>query len=103
MAGISGLAPGASALATVEETAGKMQVVFTTTDLGISSKAEGGHDCIKEYLRSTDVFDGYFPMDLAETAKSAAVKDIKHYYHLYFPHGRYPKEAVGVMTKMPTI
>lgn len=63
-------------------------------------KAEGGHDCIKEYLRSTDVFDGYFPMDLAETAKSAAVKDIKHYYHLYFPHGRYPKEASDDARKM---
>jgi isopenicillin N synthase-like dioxygenase len=56
-------------------------------------KAEGGHNCISEYLRSTDVFDGYFPMDLAETAKSADVKDIKHYYHCYFPHGRYPKEV----------
>ncbi|CAK0901752.1 unnamed protein product, partial [Prorocentrum cordatum] len=56
-------------------------------------KAEGGHNCISEYIRSTDVFDGYFPMDLAETAKSADVKDIKHYYHLYFPHGRYPKEV----------
>eukprot|EP00931_Biecheleriopsis_adriatica_P089342 TRINITY_DN63496_c0_g1_i1.p1 TRINITY_DN63496_c0_g1~~TRINITY_DN63496_c0_g1_i1.p1 ORF type:complete len:351 (-),score=102.32 TRINITY_DN63496_c0_g1_i1:42-1049(-) len=59
-----------------------------------------GREGIKEYLRSTDVFDGYFPPDLAETAKGAQVKDIKHYYHLYFPHGRYPKEVGDDARKM---
>jgi isopenicillin N synthase-like dioxygenase len=63
-------------------------------------KETGSHESIQDYLRSTDVFDGYFPMDLAETAKGAAVKDIKHYYHLYFPHGRYPKEVCDDARKM---
>lgn len=52
-----------------------------------------GHKAIEKYLRNTTRFDGYFPTDLAETAKGASVRDIKHYYHLYFPDGRYPEDA----------
>jgi len=52
-----------------------------------------GHKAIEKYLRNTTRFDGYFPMDLAETAKGASVRDIKHYYHLYFPDGRYPEDV----------
>lgn len=52
-----------------------------------------GHKAIEKYLRNTTRFDGYFPMDLAETAKSSSVRDIKHYYHLYFPDGRYPEDV----------
>ncbi|WHN66208.1 2OG-Fe(II) oxygenase family protein [Cysteiniphilum sp. QT6929] len=37
--------------------------------------------------------DGYFPMDISETAKGETARDIKHYFHLYFPNGRYPKEV----------
>lgn len=37
--------------------------------------------------------DGYFPMSTSETAKGAKVKDIKHYFQLYFPDGRYPEEV----------
>ena len=31
-------------------------------------------------------------MDVSEVAKGETVKDIKHYFHLYFPNGLYPKE-----------
>ena len=34
--------------------------------------------------------DGFFPMDVSETAKGFAKKDIKEYYHVY-PHGRIPE------------
>ncbi|WP_440683025.1 2OG-Fe(II) oxygenase family protein [Cysteiniphilum halobium] len=37
--------------------------------------------------------DGYFPMDISETAKGETTRDLKHYFHLYFPNGRYPKEV----------
>lgn len=37
--------------------------------------------------------DGYFPMSTSETAKGAKAKDIKQYFQLYFPHGRYPDEV----------
>ncbi|MDF2529980.1 MAG: isopenicillin synthase family oxygenase [Gammaproteobacteria bacterium] len=34
--------------------------------------------------------DGYIPPELSETAKGNTTKDLKEFYHLYFPHGRYP-------------
>ncbi|MDF2939633.1 MAG: isopenicillin synthase [Gammaproteobacteria bacterium] len=34
--------------------------------------------------------DGYIPPNLSETAKGNSVKDLKEFYHLYFPNGRYP-------------
>ncbi|MDF2691225.1 MAG: 2OG-Fe(II) oxygenase [Gammaproteobacteria bacterium] len=34
--------------------------------------------------------DGYIPPDLSETAKGHTHKDLKEFYHLYFPNGRYP-------------
>mmetsp|Transcript_61062 Transcript_61062/g.68356 ORF Transcript_61062/g.68356 Transcript_61062/m.68356 type:complete len:464 (+) Transcript_61062:324-1715(+) len=34
--------------------------------------------------------DGYFPTAVSETAKGATARDLKHYYQLYFPHGKYP-------------
>lgn len=37
--------------------------------------------------------DGYFPMNVSETAKGASIKDIKQYFHLYFPNGRYPDDV----------
>ena len=33
--------------------------------------------------------DGYFPIDVSETAKGHVKRDIKEYYHIY-PHGRVP-------------
>jgi isopenicillin N synthase-like dioxygenase len=36
--------------------------------------------------------DGYVPLTIAEKAKDANVKDIKEFYQLYFPWGRYPEE-----------
>lgn len=32
-------------------------------------------------------------MKKAETAKGHSIRDIKHYYHCYFPGGRYPDEV----------
>ena len=45
------------------------------------------------YLYSTTAQDGYFPKEVSETAKGHTRKDLKHYFHLYFPWGRYPEEV----------
>ncbi len=36
--------------------------------------------------------DGYVGIATSETAKGAKLPDLKEFYQLYFPHGRYPKE-----------
>ncbi len=46
-----------------------------------------------KYLFDKENQDGYFPKDISEVAKGEKVKDIKHFYHLYFPKGRYPTEV----------
>jgi len=53
----------------------------------------GSEDLYSKYLFDPKNQDGYFPMSVSEKAKGAAVKDIKHYYHCYFPWGRYPEEV----------
>ncbi|MFT5950503.1 MAG: isopenicillin N synthase-like dioxygenase [Francisella sp.] len=53
-----------------------------------------------KYLFDKESQDGYFPMDISEVAKGEKIKDIKHFYHLYFPHGRYPKEVSDKARKM---
>lgn len=45
------------------------------------------------YKITNESQDGYVPMDIAETAKGAKVKDIKEFFQLYFPHGKYPAEV----------
>jgi isopenicillin N synthase-like dioxygenase len=45
------------------------------------------------YLRNKETQDGYFNIQEAESAKGVEVKDLKQYYQLYFPHGRYPTEV----------
>ncbi len=45
------------------------------------------------YLFDNEKQDGYFPKEIAEKAKGSKVKDLKHFYHNYFPWGRYPKEV----------
>lgn len=47
----------------------------------------------RTYYYDKKIQDGYFPMDVSETAKGETTSDIKHYFHLYFPNGRYPKET----------
>lgn len=42
--------------------------------------------------------DGYVPLEIAETAKGASVRDIKEFFQLYFPWGRYPDE-IGPLTR----
>ena len=48
-----------------------------------------------KYYHTQGVQDGYFPMAISETAKGAKVKDVKHYYQCYFPHGKYPQDDVS--------
>ena len=44
--------------------------------------------------------DGYVSPDVAETAKGSDKKDIKEFYHLYFPRGRYPKEISNISRRL---
>lgn len=44
-----------------------------------------------KYKYSIDLQDGYVGVDDAETAQGEIARDIKEYYQLYFPWGRYPK------------
>ncbi|GAB4224833.1 MAG: 2OG-Fe(II) oxygenase family protein [Francisella sp.] len=53
-----------------------------------------------QYLFDVDNQDGYFPKEVSETAKGEKIKDFKHFYHLYFPHGRYPKEVSSAAKEM---
>lgn len=43
----------------------------------------------RQFLFDSEKFDGFFPTDMAETAKGHSVRDIKEYYH-YYPWGRCP-------------
>lgn len=42
-----------------------------------------------EFAFDPEKYDGFFPRDLAETAKGHSVRDIKEYFH-YYPWGRCP-------------
>lgn len=42
------------------------------------------------YTYDPDKQDGYVSTQVAEVAKGEKIKDIKEFYHLYFPWGRYP-------------
>ena len=44
-----------------------------------------------DYLYDKDKQDGYIPLEKSETAKGFTKKDIKEFYHLYYPWGRYPE------------
>ncbi|MEJ6005505.1 2OG-Fe(II) oxygenase family protein [Paucibacter sp. AS339] len=44
----------------------------------------------QQFTFSKETQDGYFSTEISETAKGAAVKDIKEYFH-YYPWGRVPK------------
>lgn len=57
----------------------------------------GGAD---KYLFDRENQDGYFPKDISEVAKGETVRDIKHFYHLYFPNGRYPAEVSSAAREM---
>ena len=50
---------------------------------------------VKQYHFDKEKQDGYFPQDISEVAKGETLRDLKHYYHLYFPWGRYPNEVSG--------
>lgn len=42
------------------------------------------------YAFSEDTQDGYYPLDVSETAKGNKIRDIKEFYHIY-PSGRIPE------------
>ena len=54
----------------------------------------------ENYRFNPDKQDGYFPKDVSEVAKGEKIKDIKHFYHLYFPWGRYPNEVSNAAREM---
>jgi isopenicillin N synthase-like dioxygenase len=53
-----------------------------------------------KYLFDAENQDGYFPKDISEVAKGESIKDLKHFYHLYFPQGRYPVEVSDAAKQM---
>ncbi|MCX7122901.1 MAG: isopenicillin N synthase family oxygenase [Gammaproteobacteria bacterium] len=65
----------------------KIEKVYAEWDAFFKSEAK------RNYPINTETQDGYVPTDIAEKAKGAAVKDIKEFYNLYFPWGRYPQEV----------
>ncbi len=48
------------------------------------------HPNKRDYLYHKDTQEGFFPPDIAETAKGYSLKDLKEFYH-YFPWGRLPE------------
>lgn len=44
----------------------------------------------KNDYRFGERYDGYFPPDVSETAKGHSTKDIKEYFHFYYPWGKCP-------------
>lgn len=57
-------------------------------------------DAKLQYPYDPDKQDGYVPPELSEIAKGSDKKDIKEFYHLYFPWGRYPKEINNVSRRL---
>lgn len=43
----------------------------------------------------TEQQDGYFPPEVAETAKGATKRDLKEFFHVYRPWGQYPTEVTA--------
>lgn len=53
-----------------------------------------------KYERNKKSQDGYFSIQEAESAKGMQVKDLKQYYQLYFPKGRYPSEVSDAASRL---
>lgn len=49
-----------------------------------------------QYAFDQNKQEGYVPPEIAETAKGETVKDIKEFYQMYFPWGRYPASLSDV-------
>jgi isopenicillin N synthase-like dioxygenase len=64
----------------------KIEKVYAEWNVFFNSEAKWN------YLLDREKQDGYVPTSIAEKPKGAAVKDIKEFYQLYFPWGRYPTE-----------
>lgn len=52
-----------------------------------------------KYLFNKEKQDGYFPLNISETAKGNNKKDLKHFYHIY-KKGRYPYEVSNKAKKL---
>lgn len=53
-----------------------------------------------QYLFNTERQEGYVPLSLSENAKGSPDKDLKEFYHLYFPWGRYPHQLSSVTREL---
>ena len=60
-----------------------------------ASASASASNLAEKYYRNQERQDGYFPMAVSETAKGAFVKDLKHYFQCYFPHGKFPREEAS--------
>jgi isopenicillin N synthase-like dioxygenase len=54
----------------------------------------------EKYIQDQKTQDGYYSVKNAESAKGMNVKDLKQYFQLYFPDGRYPDEVSDNAKKM---
>ncbi|OGT43974.1 MAG: 2OG-Fe(II) oxygenase [Gammaproteobacteria bacterium RIFCSPHIGHO2_12_FULL_40_19] len=54
----------------------------------------------KQFAFDKKTHDGYVSTELSETAKGYGVKDIKEFYHYYFPHGRCPESCRDVSSQL---
>ncbi len=51
------------------------------------------------YLYNNNTQDGFFPINVSETAVGYSVKDLKEFYH-YYPWGQFPKELSNKTKKL---
>lgn len=49
-------------------------------------------DAKQDYLFDPQTMDGYYPINISETAKGYSTKDIKEYFHYYHPWGKCPED-----------
>ncbi len=53
-----------------------------------------------QYPHDNKKQDGFIPIDKSEIAKGHKLKDLKEFYHLYFPWGRYPAEITKLTEEL---
>ena len=71
-----------------------IQTVYTEWEAFLKS------DDVNKYQFNSKSQDGYFPKNVSEIAKGEKIKDIKHFFHLYFPWGKYPTEVSNAAREM---
>ena len=71
-----------------------IQIVYTEWEAFLKSND------VNKYQFNSESQDGYFPKNVSEVAKGEKIKDIKHFFHLYFPWGKYPTEVSNAAREM---